>query len=355
MHERPEESVGRVDPAWDAARVESALDGLHRTRRRRVALRAGGAVLASSVLVWMLVGQLRVEEPRAARATPIPETEQTEQALELPDGSSVEPRDDDSRVVVREVVPERVRLELVAGAAHFSVRPDAARVFAVEAGPVRVEVLGTEFDVSLVDEGADVSVSRGRVRVVWSGGERILEAGDAGRFPEVQEPDVTPEPQVRATEPPTRARRDWRRPANQGEYEEALALLSDESVRDDVADLMLAADVLRYSGHAARAVPYLERVFERHPHDPRAALAAFTAGRVRLERLGQPREAAAAFARARRLEPTSSLAQDALAREAQAWDRAGDSAEARRCATEYLQRHPNGRRVEMMRRLADTP
>ena len=90
-------------------------------------------------------------------------------------------------------------------------------------------------------------------------------------------------------------------------------------------DLLLAGDVARLSGHAAAAVAPLSRAVTLHPGDPRAPLAAFTLGRVHLEDLGAPRDAAIAFARARELAPDGPLAEDALAREVEAWSRAGEA------------------------------
>jgi transmembrane sensor len=115
-------------------------------------------------------------------------------------------------------------------------------------------------------------------------------------------------------------------------------------------DLQLAADVARLSGHAGAAVAPLVRALERHADDPRAPLVAFTLGRVHLEDLGAPRDAALAFARARTLAPDGPLAEDALAREVEAWSRAGDTGTARVQALIYTQRYPQGRRVHAVRR-----
>jgi transmembrane sensor len=115
-------------------------------------------------------------------------------------------------------------------------------------------------------------------------------------------------------------------------------------------DLLLAGDVARLSGHAGAAVAPLSRAVELHPEDPRAPLAAFTLGRVHLEDLGAPRDAALAFAGARTLEPDGPLAEDALAREVEAWSRAGETETARTRALTYIQRYPQGRRVHAVRR-----
>lgn len=120
------------------------------------------------------------------------------------------------------------------------------------------------------------------------------------------------------------------------------------TVRNDAADLMLAADVARMSKHSDQAVAPLRKLLANHPGDPRAALAAFTLGRVLLDELGRPREAAEAFARAHAM--GGAMAQDALAREVEAWSRAGDAATARARAEEYVRTYPGGRRERSVRK-----
>jgi transmembrane sensor len=117
-----------------------------------------------------------------------------------------------------------------------------------------------------------------------------------------------------------------------------------------MSDLLLAGDVARLSGHPAAAVTWLARAAALHPGDPRAPLAAFTLGRVHLEDLGAPRDAAQAFARARELAPDGPLAEDALAREVEAWSRAGETETARARAEAYVRRYPEGHRVHAVRR-----
>ncbi len=124
-----------------------------------------------------------------------------------------------------------------------------------------------------------------------------------------------------------------------------------DPVRDDAADLMLAADVARLSAHPEDAVRPLRRVCERHPGDRRAPVAAFTLGRVLLDDLGRPSEAAVAFQKARALWPEGPLVEDALGREASAWDRAGRADTARAAAQDYVARYPQGRHSGAMRKI----
>jgi transmembrane sensor len=121
-------------------------------------------------------------------------------------------------------------------------------------------------------------------------------------------------------------------------------------VRDDVGDLLLAADVARMSHHPAQAVDPLRRAVGSHRSDPRAPLAAFTLGRVLLDELGRPREAADAFADARALAPGGPLAEDALAREVEAASRAGDASRANARAQLYVTTYPSGARIRSVRR-----
>jgi transmembrane sensor len=145
----------------------------------------------------------------------------------------------------------------------------------------------------------------------------------------------------------------WQAQAERGDYRSAYDLLqqTSERVSDDVEELLLAADAARLSGHPAEALPFLRRVSERHPRDPRASLAAFTLAGVLLNQLDRPLEAEAAYAQARSLTLSPALAQDALARQVEAASRGQDSAHARDLAEEYLRRYPNGRRVQWVREL----
>jgi transmembrane sensor len=178
---------------------------------------------------------------------------------------------------------------------------------------------------------------------------------------EIAQPGM-PGPTTRAT-PPTAAmtgvattttRQSWRALAQDGDYSGAYKLMQSNwssVVHDEPGDLLLAADVARLGGHPDRAIGPLQRVVEKHASDSRAPLAAFTLGRTLLDQLGRPREAASAFATARRLEPRGAMAQDALAREVESWSRAGEASLARERAEQYVSLYPKGRRLGAVRRL----
>ena len=276
-------------------------------------------------------------------------------------------------------------------------------------GEVTVTVVGTVFTVDRVADRIGVSVERGTVRVDWKVGAQELHAGENGWFPPVQirtppaesrtEPLATGSDQVqadakrsmteaseRAATPqlgrspldqparerfgiPPAARAD--RPAQnqselrRGDSRQALleppavsparawqpSLAARDESRGQVAPvltaeyLLAAADTARSAGRRSESVVLLRRLLHEHRDDARAPLAAFTLGRILLMELARPGEAALAFAEVRALSPAGPLAEDALAREAEAWNRAGDSGKAAERAREYLRLYPYGRRA----------
>jgi transmembrane sensor len=283
--------------------------------------------------------------------------------LELSDHSSIAP---DSGALARVVAdsPAAMEVELVRGSARFDVQHNPSRIFRVNAGAVTVEVLGTRFNVARTAERVRVAVDRGRVRVAWAGGDAELAAGQADWFPPTFAPQPAPQapaPVPAAAEPPTS------RPARASPPHHPVTVGSrapaapdaaaepvDDTVkqidRNEVAELLESADLARLEHRPSDAVARLTQLLRKHPDDPRASLAAFTLGRVLLDDLGRPREAAAAFAQAGALSPGGALAEDALAREVEAWSRAGETSRAHARAEDYLRGFPDGRRAVTVRR-----
>jgi transmembrane sensor len=360
LAQRLDETRGLIEPDWTPereARLRNAVAlGLKRRRSRRAALGVVGG--AAILLLGIFLGRRQVTVTRTAAAPEAPVL------VRMVDGSVVTARSTDARVESVAIGPQAVTLQLDKGSARFTVTPNPERPFRVLAGDVTVSVLGTVFDVTIEASGVRVGVERGRVRVTSPLDEQDLSAGQTAFFtsapiavpptPSSKIAVVSPEslePVARSTgnAPPS-----WRALAQDGSYGPAFARLGAEgpnAVRDTPEDLLLAADVARLGGHPERAVAFLERVIKGHPFDSRAPLAAFTLGRTLLEQLGQPRQAARAFATARQLDRAGALAQDALAREVEAWSRAGEAEKARERATDYVKRYPDGRRVSAVRRL----
>ena len=100
-----------------------------------------------------------------------------QQLVHLPDGSIIQ-LNVNSNVRVRYFHGRR-EVVLEAGEVFFSVTRDEARPFEVSAGPVRVRVLGTQFNVRAWPGRVDVAVRSGRVAVFEDG--RSIAALDAGQ------------------------------------------------------------------------------------------------------------------------------------------------------------------------------
>lgn len=336
----------------DVARMRAGVSKRVVDRRRR---RIAAAALGVSTLVGIgafSVGHVLPSERVAVaehKALPLGTAR-----IRVGAGVDLELVGDASTIRTEEVSHERVRLEVRSGTVRFDVDPQGTRVVEVWSGDVEVAVIGTAFTVARDDELVRVSVEHGRVRMRCGDDASVLDGGARRECAVVAEQAPAPEPlpEVEEETRPTVRRPSWRALAAEGEFEDAYRVMSEEGapLRDDPAELLQAADVARLSGHPRQAIAPLERVLRNHPRDPRAPLAAFTLGRVELEELGDPRGAAAAFARSRSLAPNGPLAEDALAREVQALSRAGDTAGAHRGAEEYVRRYPNGSRMRSVRR-----
>jgi transmembrane sensor len=382
----------RIDAKWQPADVEAQLARLQGRQRARARRRALAAPLTAAVTAAVVILCVRAlgQEPVAQRPVgvavapipgvvdpsslrsgsgaapavvsgpsavvvpvPSPSTVPAGPALapgvlSLGDGSIVMPLGDDSRLIARHVSDSDVVVAVAGSGARFDVPDSQARRFRAELAGLALETHGAVFRVRIARRQVEVAAERGVVSA--RGRERaVIAAGETRTFPIGAHDDAAPtgrdEP-LPAPEPPT----TWREHAARGDYAAAWAALAGATAAlDRMDDLQLAGDIARLSGHAGAAVSPLVRALALHPDDPRAPLAAFTLGRVYLEDLGAPRDAALAFARARELAPGGPLAEDALAREVEAWSRAGETETARAQASRYLRRYPQGRRAHAVR------
>jgi FecR protein len=343
----------RVEPTWDAQRSEHNLSRIHARRVRQRALvkiGAGGAMLVAVAALFVLVLGKRAALPAPARvATLVASAAPKSPKTTFADGS-VARVSDGGELVVKVATPEHIESVLTTGAADFEVSKHPERDFVVLAGPVRVRVVGTHFRVERSGERTRVSVTEGKVEVQEGESRTYLEAGESRFFPSVVSAQKE-EPHV-ANGSSARAR--FLELARGGEFKAAYQVMaqSPAAVGSSAEDLLLAADAARLSNHPEQAVGYLRRVTTEHASDSRAPLSAFTLGRVLLSQLSRPGEAAEAFALARRLRPSGSLAEDALAREAEARSAAGSVGQARSLAQQYVARYPQGKHLPTMQRLA---
>ncbi len=369
---------------------EAVTVGRERRRRRSMRHRAlgisGGALAcaAAAAALWML----RVDDgdPRGAALgldndTPFPATLHTtdaHRALALSDGSWVTLAAG-SRLDLLESSQRVFSVALRHGRARFDLRPQGPRVFRVECGRVTAEVVGTAFVVERDGAAASISVLHGAVLVTGEGvpdrvqrlgaGERLavppfasstgaaappVTAGAGARPSPSEEQDAVTTQERKPTRHagPARAAKSaparWQLAAADGRWAEAFDALEQEgfgrAVRRarTVEELLQLADVARLSGHPRLALTPLERIVQRHPGSSQAGLAAFTRGRVLVDRLGDPAGGARDIDRALSLGLPQALAENARARLVEAHARAGQTQQARRAAAEYRARHPEG-------------
>jgi len=334
------------DDALDRRAVERALARLADRRPvsskfRRFPLRptTGLAALAVSGAAAVLFGVLITRRPapepgtRGAPAAPmiVP--------LVLNDGSEIAPDDPNTAIQIGEQTPARTTLRLSSGGARFRVHHDGGRQFHIDAGLFQIEDLGTVFHVAHQPDGRlRVAVSEGRVAVLCTASRLRVElgAGEDRLFSSIVEPHER-ELGGAAPKPPSL-------PTARVPVKEPPRSKSSE----DATDLLTAADRARRSHQSQAAIPALRRLIERYPKDPRAPSAAFTLGWVLLTDLNRPRDAAVAFEDAERIAPRGTLAEDAAARVAESWQKAGDARRAAEAARHYAQVYPRGRYIALM-------
>jgi transmembrane sensor len=280
------------------------------------------------------------------------------QPLVLNDGSEVTPATATTAVHVEEQSPTRTAVRLRSGSAQFRVPHDARRRFYVNAGAVEIEDLGTVFRVSHQAGGkVQVAVSEGRVAVHYLATANRVElgAGESRTF----EPEPVAEKAPGLQPVAVQSQETPKEPRNQAAAIPPATANPSSTTRvrsgEDPAALLLAADLARREHNPQAAVASLRRLVEKYPKDPRAPSAAFTLGWVLLTDLGRPREAAAAFEEAARHASRGMLAEDATARVAEAWQRAGDSHRAAEAARRYQRLYPTGRHLTLMHALAGEP
>ncbi len=172
-----DDMIGSAEYAGHRSRRESQkVEATHlfsrlRTTRRRAGLTLATAAIAACIAWFVLPGiVLRLQ---ADHLTATAET----RSLSLEDGSTVALAPE-SAIEVMQGPGRTVRL--LKGEALFQVTRNPDRPFRVLANGVETTVLGTEFDVRLLDNGAFVMVREGMVRVDRSGGAAVSERLQAG-------------------------------------------------------------------------------------------------------------------------------------------------------------------------------
>jgi len=366
---QPPLSSSRLDRQWSvvAERTKIGVIG----RRPFAALGLG---LAAACVIALLFAVHPFRSKAVAFEGAVLETSGTSsQLLTLADGSRVELAEA-TRLEFSTVRPDAVRLLLTRGSVDLDVAHVDGRSFTVAAAGVDVTVRGTRFKVALSESPVaelTVSVQRGRVEASRRGsGEpsREIAAGETWStavLPPGREQVPAPSTQAAplAVEEPSAAADVSPAPTETGasaeignrfselvkarKFGDAYAALGPhgfarELERADAKRLLELADAARFSGHVREAVTPLDRLRRKFRSDPRAALAAFELGRLRMDSLGDPSGAAEAFADSIALAPSGPVREDAQARQVQALESMGDSARCAQARDAYLARFPNG-------------
>jgi transmembrane sensor len=357
-----------------------------------VALGIGLALRAVSVPESELVS-VTVGDAVYKRGDPIFAPSNTSVPLSFSDGSSVVLAPG-SRATVSELSRHGAELTLATGSASVHVVHRDQTRWLVNAGPFRVRVTGTRFEVGwdpksdefrLVMAEGSVTVSGcgfGDAGPRLSGTEAIsahcnTEAAQRGTdavasaprvvvVPEaalkdapLEPPPLEPTAPRRAAETRAPARvassAEWLKLAQRGDYATAYTLLDPifdaQLVSRGAAELGLMADVARLSGHWDRAALAYNTLRARYPDTGRAANAAFSLARLAFDQRKSYAEAARWFQAYLDEEPQGPFAREALGRRVEALDRAGDSAAARREGEQYLKLYPEGPHARAVRGL----
>jgi TolA-binding protein len=315
---------------WDEGRRESVFQGtLRRVRRRKIRQTS----LAAAATLILAAGVSYRWAKHDAIATQMTAPGDSPNVLHTTDGSTITLEGTESQAHLSDQSPQHIAVQLDRGRGHFEVTKNPQRTFEVEAGAVTVTVVGTEFVVERRQEHTWVRVTRGTVRVSWSGGEELLRAPAENLFPHPKT-EVAEQPAVPSDEPSQVGGRQ-----------------DTGSNAPSAAALLAEADSARVAGRDDDAMRLLRRVMREHPADPQARMAAFVLGRM-LAAKGRSAEAMQAFAEARK-SGKGEMAEEALARQVEVASESGDRTTAQRLAAEFARAYPKSSRLDAVRRMGE--
>lgn len=367
-HEPPlADDVSPRDDQVRLARQWGAVSrGLASRPRRRlfVTTLAAALAVALAALVLVIARPWSSTRPAAVASTP--------DSVVLPDGSHLT-LSSGAEVTLESATRERVHILLGVGVVDLDVTHVDGRSFVVSAAGHDVTVLGTAFRVKLVEvEGKrmlGVDVTRGRVRVAGPSGEHILDAGQtwsarvdgvvasppAGSVDAAARVDDEA-PGTDAAEAPTAALEPGRSAGKQAIAAPSASVAAPAAPPVEGArELLARATDARSAGHPREAALALDTLRKRHRADPRAGLAAFELGRVRMDALSDPGGAAEAFGDAIVLSPSAPFREDAEARRVDALDALPDRARCARARDAYLARYATGLHAKQVAQRCKAP
>jgi transmembrane sensor len=272
--------------------------------------------------------------------------------VDLDDGSRLE-LGARSRVEMVESSASALSVRLNHGRVECDLKPRPGRRFAVLAAGVEVRVTGTRFSVELLPDQRQVTiaVTRGSVEVDWPHGSeqsRRLTAGerlsiDLTRASADRPPAAAPDASAAALAMPAASAASTQSSEVPPSREPARDPRPAPSLESSSArELLDAGNAARRAGDSAGAARAYELLLSKFGSDPRAGLAAFELGRLRMGPLRDLNGAVQAFKRAITLAPGSGFREDAMARLVEAYAALGRGGECRSARDAYLKSYPSG-------------
>jgi hypothetical protein len=327
----PEVDDQRIDRAWAAVARQPFVV----PRPYRGAVLAGGiAALTVAVVAIVLVARGRAASPSLAGV--VFEAGSSERVT-LPDGTSAS-LGTGARLRLDRLQRERAEVTVEQGEVRLDVRHDDARLFVVHAPKVDVVDRGTRFVVDVDGAAVRVSVEAGRVEIVRADSPQVvisLSGGQSWSDGSVQTSPAASGPVLPPAPPPPSVEAD-------GTAAVVPPTASTAPAGPSARELFQAANSARLEGRPRDAASAFDTIRRRFREDPRAGLAAFELGRLRLDALGDPTGAAEALSDCIVLAPTATFREDAEARLVEAFDRMHDRVRCAAARKAYLTRHPGG-------------
>lgn len=352
-------------PLGDAFAHEELAPGLELVERRLVRRRhARRAALATTVLAaaaiatWLALGPGVPAHDRLTLAGGRALAVVAGETARLSDGSTITL---DARGALDTIAstPTSVVLRLRRGRARFDVEPNGPRSWSIDAGPLRVRVVGTAFTIERTGDWASVTVHHGVVEITSRHETRRLYGGEhfeSGPRPQLArtQPRRAPSlpPEQTATPPsPSPTRRGARPP---DEPRPRIPAGSPAPEAPSLETLLDQADAARREGRIDDATTALWTIVDTHPRSAEAPSAAVTAGH--LERQRRRFDAAVvAYVRALELGPPPALAEVCYEHLIRCHLALGDRDRAERAAAEYRLAFPGGSRARAVEELLRAP
>lgn len=284
-----------------------------------------------------------------------------------------------SKARVAELAEQGALVVLEDGSLQATVIHRAESRWLLHAGPYRVLVTGTRFNLrwDARQHSLDLDLHEGAVTVfgpsLGTGGKALLSREKLHLAPQATPVDSSttesavsktnpstvdqsiPAPSV-STSTPAAPQSSWRSLALAGNYAAAFAAAEKEGFdsicrHSTSGDLLLLGNTARLAKNSSRAEEAFLAARARPGAAHQRAIAAFQLGRLAQDTRGDLNRAAAWFETYLSESPAGPLAREAAGRVMEAQHRAGNNSAARLAARRYLDRYPGGPYESLARRL----